>query len=442
MKEKVNGLLGRSLKHSFSVTIHRELGNAEYRLYEIEPEQLKAFLLNNDIELLNVTIPYKKSVLPFCAELSEEAQAIGSVNTIVSTQGGLYGHNTDAYGFAYMAARAGISFAGKKVLIFGSGGASNSAVYVAKQAEAASVTVISRSGENNYETLAHHADAEILVNATPVGMYPAEIGNSVVNLADFPRCEGVLDMVYNPLRTALIIQAEERRIACEGGLSMLVAQAKAAAGLVQEGRGWCTTFWNKKWYTNPVPPVPVPCAVSLCPSTERVLSLLLSQQENIVLIGMPGCGKNTIGETLASLSGRELVVLDDKIEEAARMTIPEIFNRFGEEIFRDFESEQTALYGKEHGLIIAAGGGVIKRERNYAPLHQNGRIYHVERDTALLVRVGRPLSAGADLEQLYEERLPLYTRFRDVVIENSGAPHEAAENIWKEFNEYTHHQRS
>jgi len=198
MTEKINGLIGRSLKHSFSVTIHRELGNLAYRLIELEPEQLEAFFADNEIELLNVTIPYKRSVLPFCAVLSAEAKAMGSVNTIVSTPGGLFGHNTDAFGFSYMAARAGIDFAGKKVLIFGGGGASDAALYVVRQAKAESVTIISRSGEHNYETLANHADAEILINATPVGMYPAEIGNSVVDLADFPRCEVYLTWSTTP----------------------------------------------------------------------------------------------------------------------------------------------------------------------------------------------------------------------------------------------------
>jgi len=413
MTDAINGLLGRSLKHSFSVPIHHQLGNLAYRLYEREPEQLEAFLTGNHIELLNVTIPYKKTVLPYCNTLSEEAQAIGSANTIVSTTDGLYGCNTDVYGFTYLATRAGIGFAGKKVLIFGSGGASASAEYAARTSGARSVVVVSRSGENHYGTLSSHADAEIVVNATPVGMYPSEIGNSVVDLALFPRCEAVLDLVYNPLRTALIMQVEKRGIVSAGGLAMLVAQAVAAEEL----------FMSHETPDS---------------ETERILRLILAEQENIILIGMPGSGKTSIGKELAKLTGRELIDLDEKIVQVAGMTIPEIFAQSGEEAFRILETEQAKLYGKEHGLIITTGGGIITEKRNYAHLRQNGRLYHIVRDTAQLAREGRPLSLNADLEELYEERLPQYLRFRDVEIENTGKPKEAAEIIWREFNVYTH----
>jgi len=464
MAEKVNGLLGRSLKHSFSEDIHRELGNPSYRLYELEPEQLEAFLTGNEIELLNVTIPYKKTIAPYCAVLSDEAQAIGSVNTIISTPDGLYGHNTDIFGFNYMVARAGIALADKKVLIFGGGGASASAGYAAQKSGARSVVVISRRGEDNYGTLPNHADAEVLVNATPLGMYPSEIGNSVVDLALFPQCEAVLDLVYNPLRTALMMQATARGIVCTGGLAMLVAQAKAAAELRlsrQEADGVLghpgdralgqsadgATAPLGSGTVSPSPGIPVSlfsepspsCPLRPSPEIERILRLIQAKQENIILIGMPGSGKTTIGKELAQIAGRVLVDLDDKVVDAAGMTIPEIFSKLGEEAFRDLESEQAALYGREHGLIITAGGGIIKQDRNYAPLRQNGRLYHVVRGTALLTREGRPLSLQADLEQLSKERLPQYINFRDVAIDNSGTPKETAECIWKEFNEYTRH---
>lgn len=412
MGEKIYGLIGRTLRHSFSVTIHNELGNPYYRLFELEPEELEGFLRDKNIGGVNVTIPYKKSVIPYCRELSPEARAIGSVNTIVPTKSGLLGHNTDAYGFSYLAKRAGITFTGKKVLIFGSGGASLTARYVAERASAKSVAVISRSGENNYDNLHKHDDAEILINTTPVGMYPAEIGSAITDLARFPNCAGVIDLVYNPIRTALIMQAKERQIPHGGGLPMLVAQAKSAEEL----------FAGRK-----------------IPDTEirRILTLISAEKENIVLIGMPGSGKTTIGAALSELTGRELIDLDKKIEEAAKLPIEEIFSRCGEEAFRDLESEQTALYGAMNGIIIVAGGGIVKRERNLPHLRQNGRIYHIIRETGLLERHGRPLSVGADLEQMYIERLPLYTRFRDAAIENLGFPQRAAQEIWGDFCEYT-----
>ncbi len=408
MSEKINGLLGRTLAHSFSVSVHRELGNPQYRLYEKEPAQLDAFFSDNHISLLNVTIPYKKRVIPYCATLSQEAQAIGSVNTIVSTSTGLYGHNTDAYGFSFMARHAGISFAGKKVLIFGSGGASLAARYVARAEGAQNIVVVSRNGKNHYETLKDQGDAEILINTTPVGMYPEKTGQSIVDISRFPCCEGVLDLVYNPFRTSLLIQAHELHIPCEGGLPMLVAQAKAVEELYR-GRA-------------------LPESVN-----ERILGLIHFEQENIVLIGMPGSGKTTVGAALAQMTGRPLVDLDKKVAQEAKASLTEIFQRSGEEAFRDLESGQAAYYGALQGKIIVTGGGIVKRESNYAPLHQNGRLYHITRKTALLTREERPLSLKANLEQMYQERLPLYTRFRDVVVDNSGTPRQTAERIWDDF---------
>lgn len=412
MAEKVNGLIGRTLTHSFSVAIHRELGNPHYRLYELEPDDLGAFLTSNEISGLNVTIPYKRSVIPCCATLSKEAQAIGCVNTIVSGPGGLHGHNTDAYGFSFMARHAKITFAGRKVLIFGCGGASLTAQHVAAEEGARSIVVISRSGRDHYGTLQDHSDAEILVNTTPVGMYPEQTGRSIVDITRFPRCEGVLDVVYNPLRTALLMQAEGLHVTCEGGLPMLVAQAKAAEEL----------FMGRE----------IPDA-----EITRILTLIRADKENIVLIGMPGSGKTVIGAALAEMTGRELVDLDEKIAQAAGTSIPEIFRRQGEEAFRDLEAEQAARYGAQNGKIIVTGGGIVKREQNRAPLRQNGRLYHIERPTCKLEREGRPLSLEADLEQMYRKRLPLYARFRDTVIANSGTEKDAAEQIWGDFCDYS-----
>jgi len=413
---KVNGLLGRTLKHSFSVFVHQELGNPDYGLYELEPEQLGSLFKSAHIDLLNVTIPYKKDVMSYCTTLSPEAKAVGSVNTITTSVEGHHGHNTDAYGFQYMAKRAGIDFTDKKVLIFGSGGSSGAVRYVVEQTKAQSITTVSRSGEHNYNNLAKHHDAEILINTTPVGMHPASVGSSIVDLSYFPHCEGVLDLVYNPLRTALIIQAEQRGIPSASGLSMLVAQAKAAEEL----------FLGQRIADEQI---------------ERIIGLINAQKENIVLIGMPGSGKSTVGAALAQMTGRELIDLDKRIEKAAGMPIPTIFAEQGEAAFRSIESERAAYYGTMTGKIIVCGGGIIKHERNYAPLHQNGRLYHLTRHPSQLAREGRPLSQNVNLGELYQERLPLYTRFRDAVIDNSGTPKQTAQSIWEEFNAYTRHQR-
>ena len=407
MEQKIYGLLGRKLGHSWSVPIHTALGCEGYRLIELEPEELSAFLAQENIGGLNVTIPYKLDVMPFCDEIDEAAKAIGSVNTLARRNGKLYAWNTDAAGFQWMARRAGISLAGRKVLVLGSGGASRTAVAVCRAAGAREVIVISRSGEHNYENLSRHADAEIIVNTTPVGMYP-KTGESPVDLTGFPACQGVLDVVYNPRRTALLLQAEELGIPCSDGLPMLVAQAKAA---------------EEHFFERSIPDS----------ENERILARLRQETTNIVLIGMPGCGKTTVGQALARLTGREAVDIDQRIVEKAGCSIPEIFAAEGEAGFRALEREVTAEVGKGAGKIILTGGGVVKDPRNYASLHQNGRIYHLIRDLDLLPTDGRPLSQGADLAAMWAERKSMYQRFRDVMIENTGTVEETAAAIWRDF---------
>lgn len=410
MAEKVYGLLGRKLGHSWSVPIHTALGRDGYQLIELEPEQLGAFLARPDIGGLNVTIPYKRDVMPFCDVIDEAAQAIGSVNTLSRrADGKLYAWNTDAVGFCWMAQRAGIELAGRKVVVLGSGGASLTAVACVRRLGAREIVVVSRSGENNYGNLDRHADAEIVVNTTPVGMYP-NTGVSPVDLTVFPRCVGVLDVIYNPRRTALLLQAEALGIPCSDGLPMLVAQAKAA---------------EEHFFGSPIPDS----------ENERILSMLRRDAANIVLIGMPGCGKTTVGEALAALTGREAIDIDARITARAGCSIPEIFAQGGETAFRALEREETADAGKLSGKIILTGGGVVKDARNYAPLRQNGRIYHLIRDLNALPTDGRPLSQGADLSAMWAERAPLYARFRDTAVENSGTIEETAAMIWRDFCE-------
>ena len=405
----VYGLIGRTLSHSWSAPIHKALGCREYRLIELEPEKLESFLKNEDIGGLNVTIPYKRDVMHLCAELADSARRVGSVNTIVPSHQGLCGHNTDLYGLQYALHRAGISLSGRKVLILGSGGASLAAKAAAEIEGARDIIVISRSGPDNYQNISRHRDADVLINTTPVGMSPNN-GVLLVDPKDFPHCAGVADMIYNPLRTAFLMRAEALALPCTGGLPMLVAQAAAAEELFTGEKGACDKI-------------------------EAILRDLRQGMENIVLIGMPGCGKTTIGKELAELTGRPLIDIDGEIVKATGCSIEDIFARGGETEFRKLEWEQTALAGQKSGHIIVTGGGVVKTPGNYPALHQNGRIYHIERDTALLEREGRPLSLAGNLETMYRERRPLYERFRDVAIQNNKTPRGVAEMIWRDFRE-------
>lgn len=389
------GLLGEKLGHSYSPQIHSMLADYEYKLFEKSPEELEDFLKSGEFDGLNVTIPYKKSVMPYCAELSPTAAQIGSVNTIVRrSDGSLYGDNTDAFGFENLIVHNGIEVKGKKALVLGTGGASVTAQAVLKNLGASEVVVISRRGEDNYENIAKHADAEIIANTTPVGMYPNN-GKAAVDLAQFPKLSGVLDVVYNPARTALLLQAEKLCIPCAGGLYMLVSQAKRS----------CELFTGKSIPDSEIDRI------------ERVLS---HQMQNIVIIGMPGSGKTAVSTMLAERLGRKIFDTDTIVSEKAGMTIPEIFAAQGEAGFRKLETEATADVGKLSGNIISTGGGVVTVADNYELLHQNGVIVWIERDTNKLARDGRPISLSSDLNELYAARLPLYERFADIKADNNG----------------------
>lgn len=389
------GLLGEKLGHSYSPQIHSMLADYEYKLFEKSPEELEDFLKSGEFDGLNVTIPYKKSVMPYCAELSPTAAQIGSVNTIVRrSDGSLYGDNTDAFGFENLIVHNGIEVKGKKALVLGTGGASVTAQAVLKNLGASEVVVISRRGEDNYENIAKHADAEIIANTTPVGMYPNN-GKAAVDLTQFPKLSGVLDVVYNPARTALLLQAEKLCIPCAGGLYMLVSQAKRS----------CELFTGKSIPDSEIDRI------------ERVLS---HQMQNIVIIGMPGSGKTAVSTMLAERLGRKIFDTDTIVSEKAGMTIPEIFAAQGEAGFRKLETEATAEVGKLSGNIISTGGGVVTVADNYELLHQNGVIVWIERDTNKLARDGRPISLSSDLNELYAARLPLYERFADIKADNNG----------------------
>ena len=397
------GLLGRKLGHSYSPQIHNLLGDYSYVLFEKEPEELENFLKNGDFSGLNVTIPYKKEVIPYLSELSPTAKKMGCVNTVLRrSDGTLYGHNTDYFGFTSLVRHAGLSVAGKKVLVLGSGGASNTAVAALKDLGASPV-VISRSGENNYGNLHLHRDAAAIVNATPVGMYP-NTGVSPIDLKLFPNLEGVLDVIYNPARTQLLLDAEKLGIPRENGLWMLVAQAKEAAEVFTGGK-----------ISDEV--------------IEKIYRELSHQMKNIVLIGMPGCGKTTIGALLAEKLGRTLADADEKIISLAGKSIPDIFAQDGEPTFRDWETKALTELGKQSGLVIATGGGCVTQKRNYPLLHQNGYLVWLERDCSVLPTDGRPLSQANDLGKMYAARKPLYEAFADIRVENAGTPEETAQQI-------------
>lgn len=387
------GLLGRKLGHSYSPAIHALLGDYEYSLFEREPNELDSFLRNGDWDGINITMPYKQAVIPYLDSLTPIAKELAAVNTIIRRDGKLIGANTDYWGFLSMVAQSGLSLAGKKCLVLGSGGASKVAQAVLRSKDAY-VVVISRGGENNYENLSLHADAAIIVNTTPVGMYP-NTGVSPVDLDLFPHLEGVLDVVYNPARTQLLMDAEKRGIVAMNGLWMLISQAIYAA----------------EWFTGERI------------SEEKIIKIhnhLRMQMENIILIGMPGCGKSTIGRLIAEKTGKTFADSDELVEKIAQKTIPRIFAEDGEEVFRDQESKVLAQLGKQSGLVIATGGGCVTKERNYPLLHQNGTIYWLQRSVDKLPTEGRPLSQNADLRQMYENRKAMYLRFADHTIDNNG----------------------
>ena len=397
------GLLGRKLGHSYSPQIHGQLASYDYSLFEKEPEELEGFLKNGNFVGLNVTIPYKKDVISFLDQLSPVARRLGAVNTIVRRgDGSLVGHNTDYFGFRYLVQQSGLDVRGKKVLVLGSGGASNTAV-AALQELGARVVIISRSGENNYGNLHLHADASVIVNTTPVGMYP-NTGVSPIDLGCFPQLEGVLDVVYNPARTRILLDAENRGLVAMNGLWMLVAQAKESA----------------EWFSGETIP------------DSRIVQIhaaLRAQMENIILVGMPGCGKTTIGRLLARETGKQFVDADEALEARVGRKITDIIPTDGEAAFRCLETETLAELGKQSGFVIATGGGCVTQERNYPLLHQNGTILWLTRALDKLPTEGRPLSQTGKLQQMLATRQPMYRRFADAVIENDGTVEETLAQI-------------
>ena len=379
------GLLGEQLTHSFSPLIHAELGDYEYQLFEKKPDELDSFFKSGDFDGINITIPYKKDVITYCGSLSETARIIGSVNTITRTPDGTFhGDNTDFYGFTYLLKRAGADLSCGKTIVLGSGGSSLTVQAVLR--DMGEVVVVSRNGINNYENINKHYDARAIVNTTPVGMYPNNGFLPINDLKMFKHCHTVVDLIYNPMRTELLLQAEELGMVTENGLAMLVAQAKKSA----------------EYFTN----APIDDS-----KIEEIISKINIKTRNIVLIGMPGCGKTSIGKALAKKTEREFVDSDDWIVETNGKSIPDIFAEDGEEAFRKMETDALKKLCKRSGLIIGTGGGVVTRPENKNIIRQNGVVVYLDRNIAELPISDRPLSMRDGVKALAALRLPLYEQW-------------------------------
>ena len=405
----IYGLIGERLGHSFSAEIHARLGKESYELKELPPDAVEAFLREGDFRGINVTIPYKQTVMPFLNEISGTARAIGAVNTIVRRDGKLYGDNTDAAGLTMLLRKIGAELNGKKVLILGTGGTSRTAKYVAESLGAAEVIRVSRTAREDavtYEEAARkHRDARILINTTPCGMYPRG-GDCPADLHAFPETEAVADAVYNPLRTNLVMDAREKGIPAEGGLFMLTAQAVRAAEL----------FRGTEY-----PP----------DTAEKIYLELLREKENMVLIGMPGSGKSTVSAALQALTGRPAADTDTLIGQKAGKSIPEIFRENGENAFRDLESEVIAEVSARGGQILATGGGAVLRAENVRALKRNGRLILLERPAEELIPTAdRPLADTREkMDRLRREREPIYHAAADCTVRMNGTPEDAAREI-------------
>jgi shikimate dehydrogenase len=408
------GLIGGKLSHSYSKIIHETAGGYLYELLALPTEQqAREFLEKREFRAVNVTIPYKRLALACCDEVEPRALAIGAVNTVVNRGGRLYGYNTDYAGFAWLAQRHGISFRGKNVLVLGTGGTHHTVSAVCRDGGAAQILSAGRTGSGGSLTYAQameHSETEILINATPAGMYP-ETGVCLVDLKAFPNLQAVLDVVYNPFYTELLLRARELGVPGWCGFEMLVSQAIFAA----------EKFTDKTF--------PEEQIADLHRELKRDIS-------NVSLIGMPGCGKSSIGSALANALGKTLIDLDLEIEKAAGMPVPDIFTRQGEAAFRRYEAQAAARFGKENHQVIACGGGIVKTPGNVRQLRQNGPVLWIRRPVEALPMAGRPLSTGrVRLHEMEQERCPLYEAAADAVVENTGTFRQAVDEAFRTFEE-------
>ncbi len=407
------GLIGEHLKHSYSCEIHAQIADYEYELHEIPPSGLSGFLKKREFNAINVTIPYKQDVIPYLDEISDTAKRIGAVNTIVNRNGRLYGDNTDFAGMLALAKHIGVDMKGKKVLILGTGGASKTGHALAEYMGAQSVFYVSRSGKDgsiSYEqAVTEHSDAQIIINATPVGMFPKQDGRPI-DISAFPKLEGVIDAIYNPLRTNLILDAQERGIPAEGGLYMLSAQAVHASAVFRD----------------------IPLDESL---VDKAFKSVKNDKQSIVLIGMPSSGKTTVGRILAEKCGKQLADTDEYIVRKIGMPVSDFFAKHGEAEFRKIEKETVAELSATGGRIIATGGGAVLDAENVRALKQNGVLVFLDRRPENLIATDdRPLaSRRSALEKLYAERYDIYCAAAELHIDANTTPEAEADAILKEL---------
>jgi shikimate dehydrogenase len=401
---KTFGLLGEKLGHSFSPLIHGYLGEYDYSLYEVSAAAFDSFMTDRRFDGINVTIPYKQQVMPYCVTLSHEARTIGSVNTIIKDgDGALHGHNTDYHGFRVMLEQGGIDPKGKKTLVLGDGGSARTVRAALDGLGAREIVTISRRGTDHYGNIERHYDANVIVNTTPVGMYP-DNGGSPLSLVEFKQLTGVADLIYNPTRTKLLLEAEGLGIPRINGLVMLAAQAEAASRLFLDG-------------------------TARPELVNKIHDAILKKTRNIALIGMPGCGKSTVGRILAQKMGRPFADIDGLIEAAAGRKIPRIFAEDGEETFRQLETRVLAGEAKKSGMVLATGGGVVTRPENLDLLRQNSLIVYLKRELTELITEGRPLSQNIGIQALADKRLPLYDAWSDFAVQVEAKPDQTAVRI-------------
>lgn len=407
------GLIGERLGHSYSCEIHGAIADYQYELKELRPDELDGFMRQRSFNAINVTIPYKQSVIPYLDEISDRARLIGAVNTVVNRNGRLYGDNTDFAGMAALAQRMGIDFKGRKVLILGTGGTSKTAHAVAQSHGAAQVLHVSRRGGEGLisyeEAVQKHSDAQVIINTTPVGMYP-DTGKTPIDISAFPALEGVLDAIYHPLRTNLVLDAQSRDIPASGGLYMLSAQAVYASAV----------FLDKELEPELI---------------EKAYKLVKADKQNIVLVGMPSSGKTTVGKIIAQKTGKTFEDTDETIVSIIGMPIAQFFAEQGEAAFRELESRVIAEAAEKGGRVIATGGGAVLRPENVRAMRRDGTVVFIDRALEKLITTDdRPLSSNrAALEKLFETRYDIYKNSADLHADGNGTPEEVAEAILKEL---------
>jgi shikimate dehydrogenase len=405
----IYGCIGEHLPHSFSKEIHNRIGDYDYVLHEIPMGELDAFMRAKDFKAINVTIPFKQAVIPYLDEIDERAKAIGAVNTIVNNDGKLYGYNTDFLGMTDLINKIGISLKNRKVLILGTGGTSKTANAVAESMGAKKIITVSRKRTDKFidydEAIANHKNAEIIINTTPCGMYP-NIDFCPIDISPFSNLEGAIDAIYNPLRTNFILNCKSRNIKAEGGLYMLVAQAVRAYEI----------FFD---------------TLSEKGLTDKIYNDLFSEKENIVLTGMPGSGKSSVGKALAEKLQRKFIDTDEIIVKNAGMPITEIFEKYGEVYFRELETKAILEASKYSNAVISTGGGAILKDKNISLLKMNGKIYFLDRSLEkLLPSDDRPLASTRQaITKRYDERIDRYNQTADVKINSNVSVEEVAAEI-------------